>query len=244
MVESVVGGIAGLILGSQAGSDIPSGPGFDPNQNINTPGFQFRSGTLQRNPEAQGTLDALGLLSLQNSQALGGLISDVQPGFGRLTESQLTGLRNREFQAIGDLRESLARRRVAGSSFGEASLIQAQLAFQQEEEAIRAQSFLQELDMQQRLLQQQFANTQSVLTQQLTQMNIEAQLASDLTQQTNALLAESMRTQQMLAAQSSSGLGAFFEPIASGIGSFFGDLVGGLGSTSPTLVGNYDAGFT
>lgn len=223
---------------------VPKGPGFNPNQNITTPGFTLRSGNLTRGQETVDTLANLGLLGKDTSKALGGLLAQVSPGFGRLTQSRLEGLGTRETKAIGDLRANLAKRRLSGSSFGENALINAHLAFQQEEDKIRAESFLQELDLTQKLLQQNFANAQSVITQNLTQLNLEASLASNLTAQTNSLLASSQQTLQQLAAKSAAGVGSFFQPVADKFGTALSDFVGGFNKPSPTLVGNFNAGFT
>lgn len=93
-----------------------------------------------------------------SSAALGqqvqGLLGQVQPGFGRLTESLVEGVRQREAASVGNLRSALAKRNVLGSSFAQRELQRTGLDFQQEEDRVRSQAFAQELAASQGLIQQ------------------------------------------------------------------------------------------
>lgn len=74
------------------------------------------------------------------------LRGEVRPGFGRLTESRVSGLRDQQRRSVGNLREELSRRRVAGSSFAAREVSALESEFRREEDLVRAESFLQELN--------------------------------------------------------------------------------------------------
>lgn len=82
------------------------------------------------------------------------LQEDVEPGFGRLTETQVRALRDREAAQQGNLREALAARRVLGSSFAQREQASLEREFGQEEERLRAESFVTELDTSRQLIDQ------------------------------------------------------------------------------------------
>lgn len=103
----------------------------------------------------RGTLGGIrsGLGGLRGE--LQALRSEIRPGMGRLTESRLAGLESQRGRAIGNLREELARRRVAGSSFAIRELGAVESEFQRQEDLVRAESFLQELGATTDLLNQE-----------------------------------------------------------------------------------------
>lgn len=74
------------------------------------------------------------------------LREDVRPGIGRITRSRVQALRGLGESAVGSLREELARRRVAGSSFAEQEIGSLRAQFAREEDRVRAESFLQEME--------------------------------------------------------------------------------------------------
>lgn len=94
----------------------------------------------------------------ESSAALGGqvqgLLRQVQPGFGRLTESLVQGVRDREAASVGNLRSALAKRNVLGSSFAQRELQRTGLDFAQEEERVRSGAFVQEMAASQQFIEQ------------------------------------------------------------------------------------------
>lgn len=143
-----------------------------------------RTGAVQ--DISQGFTNLAGQLSTLGAQ--------VTPGFGRLTESIKAGAaaERERFEAtrrrtIGNLRENLAKRRVAGSSFAMDALARAEAEFEKEGRALGAQeqqqlaqSFLQELDTKTQLIEREAqANIQSFTTL-LDEMNLEAQVGTQL----------------------------------------------------------------
>lgn len=146
---------------------------------------------------------------------LGGTFAELQgqvkPGFGGLTDARVKAIRDRADEAVGNLRESLSRRKVLGSSFASDALTRTELAFAQEEEGARAQSFVEEMG-----LSRQLAVDEAVATGQLGQLsgnllNLDAEslqvesqtiaLDMGLTQQNADLFG-----QEMVAIQQAAGL--------------------------------------
>lgn len=142
---------------------------------ITTPAFTFGGGVLSRTspfvPQEENRLrgligeNRLGVSSLRDTLGqtgrfvgdLAGLQEQVTPGFGRLTESLVQSNRDAEARERGNLRESLRERRVFGSSFANAAESSLALDFAREEERIRAESFVAELDLSRQLINDQAA---------------------------------------------------------------------------------------
>ena len=187
------------------------------------------------------------------------LLPQVNPGFGRLTEARnqvfedaLTRLEQRREAETGDLRENLARRRIAGSSFASDAQARQESAFQQSIDELQgqqaqanAQSFLQELDLTRNLINQRFqtevGQAQSALQllnnaasldragtgAQLDELNTIAQLGGQLVGNIQTALGGIAQRELQLAAQSAGGLGQ----AAGLLGSFGGDFLSGLGGS-------------
>lgn len=79
--------------------------------------------------------------------SIDGLLSQVSPGAGRLTDARVQSIQNARDKSLSNLTDNLARRRVSGSSFGQNSMISAETEFAQQEEQARAQSFLEEFEL-------------------------------------------------------------------------------------------------
>lgn len=92
------------------------------------------------------------------------LLGKVTPGVGELSTSRMAELESRKQASESDLRSSLRNRRVLGSSFASDAFSRSNLAFAQEADLIKAESFLQELDLTNQLEQQ-------LLTQQLGEVD-------------------------------------------------------------------------
>lgn len=113
------------------------------------------SGQIPTLQGIRGNLSGLrpGLADLRGD--IQGLRSELRPGFGRLTRSRVEELRGLRGRAVGNLREELSRRRVLGSSFAAREIGALEAEFAQEEDRIRAESFLAELDATNQLIQQE-----------------------------------------------------------------------------------------
>lgn len=215
---------------------------------IRTPGFRTtREGVgrtvLERRGVTNQALQRLNRLVGEQSGALTGLLEQVRPGFSQIREARLGAIENARTRAISNLSENLQRRRVLGSSFGQDALSRAEAEFGQAEAEAEAASFLEELDVTNRLLEQRFQTNLETVTTELNQANFEAKLAAQLSgaatqaltslNQINASLAQS---RAKLALERSQGIGQFFEPAISAIGSGVSGLFGGGTTGSPDFV--------
>lgn len=171
-------------------------------------------------------VESLSSLFPQQANLTAGLRGLVSPGIGALTTSRLEELNNRGRVAIGNLRENLSRRRVLGSSFGQDALQRAELGVAQEADRIRAESFLQELDLTNQLIQQEFNTRRGEFTTQLNDLNIQAELAANLSNNASSQLAANARLKEQLNAKEASSSGSFFgqafQPVISAIGNRIG----------------------
>lgn len=118
--------------------------------------------------------------AFQNGLAnVGGLIDQVRPGFGRLTDARVQANNNARERTISNLSDNLARRRVSGSSFAQDSITRAENEFAQQESEIRAESFLQELqltsELQQRELDISLSSAKTAMELYLSALDLERQ---------------------------------------------------------------------
>lgn len=130
------------------------------------PGFSSLQ-DIVRGTTAEG-VSALGGLRGE----LSALRGEIRPGFGRLTESRIAGLRDQQRRSVGNLREELSRRRVMGSSFAAREVAALEAEFARQEDMIRAESFLTELGMSAELIAQEagLIGSQTEMQQQGAQL--------------------------------------------------------------------------
>lgn len=160
------------------------------------------------------TIGGLGSAFNRQFQELGGmrdefsgLQAQLAPGFGAITQAAITNLENRRRSAIGNLRENLQRRRVLGSSFASDALGRTEAEFAQQEAAIRAQAKMQEIGATEQLMARQvdLINQQaqaraSEFNVQLQQLNLEAQLATQISTGVSAIMAQNAQMQSQIIA--------------------------------------------
>ena len=175
-LAGIAGGVGSLFR------DAPSFgvPGRDPFRGlITTPGFRFGEGTLVRRPGTEGLIGQ----TRRIGEILEARRAEIRPGFGRLTEARVQAIRDRRAQAVGNLRESLTRRNVLGASFAQDAIARTELEFAQEEERARAQSFLEELQLEQQNLKLQFETNQAQLAEEFRELQLATQFLSNVDQQ-------------------------------------------------------------
>lgn len=80
------------------------------------------------------------------------LLAEVRPGFGRLVESARETVRNRFSESVGNLRDSLAKRGLQGSSFAINETRRAELDFAQQEEQLVSEAIIQEIDLRRQII--------------------------------------------------------------------------------------------
>jgi uncharacterized protein YjbJ (UPF0337 family) len=183
------------------------------------------------------------------------LRGDLQPGFGKVTQARRDAVENARQKAVGDLRDTLARRRVEGSSFGNASLAQAEAEFAAKRAEGDAMSYLQELEATSGLINQERQQLEAGASDafkraglavesirgisdifardaQLRMQLAENDLASrrslygqDLSSRRNAGIAD-LTNRRNLAAQEEAAAQRYFGEAGDKIGSAFGSVVG------------------
>ena len=190
----------------------------------------FFTTNVNRTPGGLADLAARRLPGLVNATA--SLRGQFSPGFGILTQ------RAREVneRATGNLRDTLSRRRIRGSTFGEAALARQQ----RENAAILSEAALAELQTQTALIQQE----SGLLAQGVNQVLAEAGLASQNTATLAQLFTQADAVQAQLEAASNplGGIGQFLGT-ALGVAATggFGGFGGGFAAPSgPTLAGGTD----
>lgn len=169
---------------------------------------------ISRTPELTGVLNNISGAYGNQSKQIGGLLDQVKPGMGAVTNAAVNTIRNRRSQAIGNLRENLSRRRVLGSSFGQDAISRAEAEFAQQEAQAKAGGTLQELDMTNKLIQEQTASNINQFQTYLDQMNLETQVATQLASGVTTNLQANAREMANLQAQSAQGWGALSGELA------------------------------
>ena len=117
MSGGLLGGVGKLAGGLFGASQAPGQPSFNFFPNITTPAFNLRT-------RSGGRVDLTRLADTQRFpnilSQLSELGAEVRPGFGRFTDAAVEAIRRTKADALGNARQQLQRRRVAGSSFANA----------------------------------------------------------------------------------------------------------------------------
>ncbi len=251
LIAPVIGAGVSWGLGKLTGGGGSSGSSQAPLQNFQPPGFQgggfgtkFGPGGLTITPTAERLSSVRGLQDVFGNLAgeLGGMKSKVAPGISDLRASRLGEVENARAQAIGNLRENLARRRVLGSSFGQDALSRAESEFAGQRDRVAAESFLQEFELTNQLINQQFGALRGQAQTGLDELNLEAEIGAKLSGGATNAMASNAKALAELNAKEAAGQGKFFgdliQPIAGAAGkaagSFFGDFLARLPSAEIT----------
>ena len=143
----------------------------------------------------------------------------VRPGFSAFRRAGLEAIGTRARRSIGNLRENLARRRVAGSSFAEDAVARAEREFAQEEAEFASATTLQELDVFTQLTQQITQQRVAAVERQIQELNLQLDVGLQLaTQATSSLTAASIQQQE----NARGTLRDISELTAAGVGAAFG----------------------
>lgn len=191
----------------------------------------FGPGGLTLAPSADRLAAVGGLGSSFGNLAgeLAGLRPSVAPGMSDLRAQRLREIENARTSAIGNLRENLQRRRVLGSSFGQDALTRAEAEFGALRDKTAAESFLQEFELNNNLIQQQFAATRGQFQTGLDELNLEAGIASNLSAAATKTMGEAAQFLSLLNTKEAEGKGKFFgqtfQPVAKAIGDAGGKAI-------------------
>lgn len=221
-------------LGSIFGSGSSGAPQIQATTpNFNTSGYtgSYAGGSYNLAPTA-GLSNNIGNLQStfgQAASAFGNLAQTVTPGFSQFRQAGLNQLATNQAANVSNLSQNLAQRRVLGSSFGNASLSQANADYAQNQANFVAQSYLQELQASQQLIQQQYTAQAQQFQVGLNQMNLEASLAAQLSTSASNSMNQVATAQAQLDAQNA-------QANASGLGKLVGTVLG-LGTGGGSTVG-------
>ena len=176
-----------------------SGGGDRPkiNTNFSSPGLRFKNNRLSL------TGDTARLAGRRE-----GLASEFRTlsgaDFSGFRDSTLGALRNRQAQSTGDLRARLQRRRLAGSSFGEAELARKRVEDDQQLTAARERIGLAELDFR----SQQLEKEAGVISRAISSAFQGAGIASNLIARVNAAQQAAFESDRRVLLDSVSGVAA------------------------------------
>lgn len=243
-----MGNIAGSIAGSLASAGVSrllggggggGGGGGITNAGIrtDTPAFRLNSsiasdGQLITSLRRLNTPELARRTALRsdNLNRIGGVIDEVRPGFGRLTESAVQTIEDARNRSIGNLRQQLADRRVSGASFALDTEARVEQDFANQERQARSEAILGEIALTSELIQQR-ANE---LGREVQEELAELQISSSQSQAFLGAVQQAAEIDRELAAQEQQGAGRFAgqlgESIAGDIkdaGGFSG-ILGGL----------------
>lgn len=195
-----------------------------------TTGFDPATGRITLTPSAERLGYVRGVSEGFNAEAdlFGGLRSRVAPGVSDLRRARLEEIENARVQAIGNLRENLSRRRVLGSSFGQDAATRAEAEFAGARERVSAESFLQELEMSNQLIQQEFASRRASFQTGLDELNLQADLAAKLSGAATQQLGANARALAELNAKEAAGSGKFFGEITQPFTAALGKAAGSM----------------
>lgn len=178
--------------------------------------------TVGSTPERQALIAQQAGLFSGLADRFAELGEEVRPGFGRLTEARVASLDAARRRAVGDIRENLSRRRVLGSSFGEGQISRTQEEFGRAEAEVRAQSFLEELDLTTQFIEKETQFDLQAVQTSIDELNLQLSVAQQLAGITLPVVSANSLLQQQLAFDAA-------EALASGIGQGFGAAAGGGG---------------
>lgn len=161
----------------------------------------------------------------------GGLRSRVAPGVSDLRASRLREIEDARVKAIGNLRDNLARRRVLGSSFGQDAATRAEAEFAGLRERTSAESFLQELELSNQFIQQEYAARRSAFQTGLDELNLQADIAAKFAGAATQQMGANARLLAELNAKEAAGSGKFFgetfQPATAALGKAVGSAFSG-----------------
>ena len=137
---------------------------------------------MTRTAESQGVMDRLlGGLSTDEA-AYGDLLSQITPGFGRLSNARRDEIERAAQKGVGNLRDQLARRRVAGSSFANDQIGSLRAEYDALKEKSLAESMVQELQMTQDVIGARTNARNATISQAFQNIQFEGNLGGQLMQ--------------------------------------------------------------
>jgi len=168
----------------------------------------------------------------QAATAFKGLGATVAPGFSTFRKAGLADLTTQQQASRSNLQDTLAQRRILGSSFANAQQSQQDAEFAAKRDQFIAQSYLAELEASNKLIQEQFQAKTQQFAVGINEMNLEAGIAADLSAKATSSMASIAQAQAELDAKAQAGVGSFFGTLASGGLGAFGKYAGSSSGSS------------
>ncbi len=142
--------------------------------------------SMNRTPEAQGFMDQLMNGLGTDESGFSNLLSQIAPGFGKLSTARGQEIDNAREKAVGNLREQLAKRRVLGASFANDQIGSLERQYMQDKDAALADSITKEMDMTNQVLQARTQARNQTITTGLNEIQFESNIGAQLLQTTSA----------------------------------------------------------
>lgn len=223
---------------------------YNPSGIVNPTGFSVSPGGAVSDSSAlSSNIGSLQSTFGAQAGALGGLAATVGPGFSQGRQAGLADIANTFMAQRSNLKDSLAQRRILGSSFANSQFSQLAATQAQTQADFEAKSYLDELQAQYQLIQAQYTAQTNQYSTAINQSNIESQTAASLTASNNNIAAQIATANANLQAQAQAGAGSFLGTLIGTGASMLNakTLAGGLsggglgGSAAPTIFGDIGA---
>lgn len=173
-----------------------SGGGISSSYNANN-----NTVSVSSNANRKGLFKSLSDKFSEQSGEYDNLLGLVKPGFGQLTASRVGAIRDAARQSVGNLSDTLSRRRVFGSSFGQDAISRANAEFAKQEADVKARSYLEELDVTTQLIEKKYNSAVSSVQAIIDNLNIEANVGTQIASQATSALSATAQAQGQLASQ-------------------------------------------
>src|SRR5262249_4614358 len=148
---------------------------FTPKGFSNPTGFNVSGGgTVSESPTLTSNIAGLQSTFGSEANAFGDLLKTVKPGFSDFRRAGLRDITNTFRQNFSNLKDTLAQRRVLGSSFANSAFSQAYADEAQAKANFEAQSYLQEEQATAQLIQAQYTAATNSFQSVINQSNIES----------------------------------------------------------------------
>jgi hypothetical protein len=202
-----VGG-ASLVAGLMQDNNAPTS-GYKPGGFTSTGLNATPSGNitqLTQTPQMQDWLSNVSGAYGKQGQDLTGMLKEVTPAFGKLTQTAQAAIENQRLKTVGNLQDNLARRRVKGSSFGSDALARMNAEFSQKSAEIGTQSKLAEIEASTKLINEITQAYANEFNTYISQANFEAGLGAQIASGVTSALAGNAQMASQINAQRSSDL--------------------------------------
>jgi len=228
-MSSILSGAKDIIFGNEQKIAKPisnfTGIGF------NAPGLgveTFKGGfDLSRTPANQTALNNLSGSFNTLSTELGALKPLVSPAFGNLSKAGSQAIEDARRRTVGDLRQNLSRRKVAGSSFAADDVARVEAEFAKKDAEFQATTKLQEIEATAKITIQQYEAAAKGAESILSQGNFESTLAAELSRQYTGALADLAKFESELLRDEADGITA---AIGAGTTALLSGALGGIAS--------------